>query len=81
MQIIIIVHFLSSDETDPRTLLIDEVEVGKRYEIAITTTAGFYRYRMGDVLEVVDFHEKCPVVQVKYRSVWFKLSLWNVPAE
>ncbi|XP_022106550.1 GH3 domain-containing protein-like [Acanthaster planci] len=57
-----------SVEDDPETLLIDEVEVGKRYEIVLTTISGFYRYRMGDVVEVVGFYEKCPVIQVKYRT-------------
>ncbi|XP_022106549.1 probable indole-3-acetic acid-amido synthetase GH3.8 isoform X2 [Acanthaster planci] len=52
----------------PETLLIDEVEVGKRYETVITSISGFYRYRMGDVVEVVGFHENCPVIQVKYRT-------------
>ena len=56
-----------SEEENPKTLFIDEIEVGKRYEIVITTVSGFYRYRMGDVIEVVGFHENCPVIQVKYR--------------
>ncbi|XP_033624239.1 GH3 domain-containing protein-like isoform X1 [Asterias rubens] len=58
---------LSAEET-PLTLLMDEVEVGKRYEIAITSISGFYRYRLGDVVEVVDFIERCPVVAVMYRT-------------
>ena len=41
-------------------MLIDEVEVGKRYELVLTTISGFYRYRMGDVVEVVGFHEELP---------------------
>ena len=56
-----------SSDKNPETLLIDEVEVGKRYEVVLTTESGFYRYRVGDVVEVVDFHHNCPVVQVKYR--------------
>ena len=64
-------HFLltSSAEETPLTLLMDEVEVGKRYEIAITSISGFYRYRLGDVVEVVDFIEFCPVFTVMYRYV------------
>ncbi|XP_033624241.1 probable indole-3-acetic acid-amido synthetase GH3.9 [Asterias rubens] len=57
-----------SPEENPETLLMDEVEVGKRYEIAMTTASGFYRYRMGDVVEVVDFIESCPVFTVSYRT-------------
>ena len=38
----------------PRTVLLDEVEVGQRYEIVFTSLQGgpFVRYRMGDMLEV-----------------------------
>ncbi|XP_038058034.1 GH3 domain-containing protein-like [Patiria miniata] len=57
-----------SEKENPETLMIDEIEVGKRYEIVLTTINGFYRYRMGDVVEVVGFHENCPVIQVKYRT-------------
>ncbi|XP_038058279.1 GH3 domain-containing protein-like isoform X2 [Patiria miniata] len=57
-----------SEEANPKTLFLDEIEVGKRYEIVITTVSGFYRYRMGDVVEVVGFHDNCPVIQVKYRT-------------
>ncbi|XP_038058031.1 GH3 domain-containing protein-like [Patiria miniata] len=57
-----------SSEANPETLFIDEVEVGKRYELVITSLSGFYRYRMGDVVEVVGFHDNCPVIQVKYRT-------------
>ena len=50
-------------------MFMNEVEVGQRYEVALTTLSGFYRYRMGDVIEVVGHHEKCPLVTVKYRLV------------
>jgi hypothetical protein len=38
----------------PRTVLLDEVEAGQRYEIVFTSLLGgpFVRYRMGDMLEV-----------------------------
>ena len=59
--------FLISGEENPDTLLMDEVEVGKRYEIVLTTTLGLYRYRLGDVIEIVGFHERCPVIAMRYR--------------
>ena len=49
--------------------MIDEVEVGQRYEIVLTTQSGFYRYRVGDVVEVVDLHHNCPLIRVMYRYV------------
>ncbi|XP_033624240.1 probable indole-3-acetic acid-amido synthetase GH3.8 isoform X2 [Asterias rubens] len=57
-----------SGEENPDTLLMDEVEVGKRYEIVLTTTLGLYRYRLGDVIEIVGFHERCPVIAMRYRT-------------
>ncbi|OIW02213.1 hypothetical protein TanjilG_31962 [Lupinus angustifolius] len=36
------------------------VEVGKEYELVITTYAGLYRYRVGDILRVTGFHNSTP---------------------
>ncbi|KAL6608308.1 hypothetical protein ACP70R_041371 [Stipagrostis hirtigluma subsp. patula] len=36
------------------------VEVGREYEVVITTYAGLYRYRVGDVLRVAGFHNAAP---------------------
>lgn len=49
----------------PRTM--EEVECGKRYELVFTNHSGLYRYRMQDVLEVVDFYGQAPVVRFCYR--------------
>ncbi|KAF8888222.1 GH3 auxin-responsive promoter [Infundibulicybe gibba] len=32
-----------------------DLEVGKKYEVILTTRDGFWRYRLGDVLEIVGF--------------------------
>ncbi len=39
----------------PRTILLDEVEAGKRYELIFTSLQGgpFVRYRIGDMIKVV----------------------------
>ena len=49
----------------PRT--IGQVEVGRRYELVFTNHSGLYRYRIGDVLEVVGFFGQAPVVRFCYR--------------
>ncbi len=49
------------------TLLLDEVEEGKDYELVITNQSGFYRYRMGDVIRVVGFYNETPMVEFRYR--------------
>ena len=35
-----------------KTLLINEVENDKLYELVITTLSGFYRYKMGDIIKI-----------------------------
>ncbi|KAL1544306.1 putative indole-3-acetic acid-amido synthetase GH3.1 [Salvia divinorum] len=36
------------------------VEVGKEYELVVTTYAGLCRYRVGDILRVTGFHNSAP---------------------
>ncbi|XP_043709938.1 putative indole-3-acetic acid-amido synthetase GH3.9 [Telopea speciosissima] len=56
--------FLADDENEEvaRGKLIDlaHVSLGCYYEIVVTTFAGLYRYRIGDVLQVTGFHNKAP---------------------
>ncbi|TVU46495.1 hypothetical protein EJB05_06035, partial [Eragrostis curvula] len=37
-----------------------KVEQGREYELVITTYAGLYRYRVGDILRVTGFHNAAP---------------------
>ncbi|KAM0945992.1 putative GH3 family protein [Dioscorea sansibarensis] len=39
---------------------LTEVEAGKEYEIVVTTFAGLYRYRLGDVVKVAGFYNSTP---------------------
>ncbi|XP_044502189.1 indole-3-acetic acid-amido synthetase GH3.10-like [Mangifera indica] len=39
---------------------LSQVKVGQEYEIVLTTFTGLYRYRLGDVVEVADFHKGTP---------------------
>lgn len=39
-------------EDQPQTYLLQQLTVGERYEIIITTDGGLRRYRIGDVIEV-----------------------------
>ncbi|KFK30362.1 hypothetical protein AALP_AA7G251400 [Arabis alpina] len=45
-----------------QTALVElaDVEVGKEYELVITTYAGLCRYRVGDILRVTGFHNSAP---------------------
>lgn len=37
----------------PDVLLLDEVELGYKYALVITNSAGLYRYKIGDVVQIV----------------------------
>lgn len=55
----------SGDESYPLTL--SQLEPGKEYEIIITNLSGFYRYRIRDVIRVLDHHGTTPQVTFAYR--------------
>lgn len=46
---------------------MDKLEVGKDYEIIITTLSGLYRYRMRDCVKVMGFCNKLPLIRFQYR--------------
>lgn len=50
---------LTEKEQQELVDLVD-VKLGHEYELVITTYAGLYRYRVGDVLRVAGFHNKAP---------------------
>ncbi|XP_039595931.1 GH3 domain-containing protein [Polypterus senegalus] len=54
-------------EKQPKTLLMDEVEVDSVYELVVSGVAGLCRFRTGDVVKVTGFHNQCPIVEFKYR--------------
>ena len=51
-----------------RLLLINELEVGKLYEIIVTTKAGLYRYQLRDVVRVVGYEGETPLIRFAYRA-------------
>ena len=64
-------EFIPLDQTespDPEVLLTDEIEVNKDYEIVITTGEGLYRYRLGDIIKVVEKSHEGPVIDVVGRK-------------
>lgn len=42
------------DQARPATRTLEQVETGGRYEPVVSTAHGFYRYRSGDLIEIVD---------------------------
>jgi len=56
-----------ADEDQPPTVDIEGIAAGDVYELVVTNHAGFYRYRMGDVVRVVDRLGEAPVIEFLYR--------------
>ncbi|KAG6408973.1 hypothetical protein SASPL_132001 [Salvia splendens] len=52
----------------PQLVDLADVEVGKEYELVITTYAGLYRYHVGDILRVTGFHNAAPQFQFVRRK-------------
>lgn len=61
-------EFIPIEAGENKTLTLDEVEIGSKYEIVITNQAGLYRYRLGDVIKVVGFYNNSPEVEFLYRK-------------
>jgi GH3 auxin-responsive promoter len=51
-----------------KTLLAEQLQVGGFYRVLITNYHGFYRYDIGDVIEVVGFYGKTPLIVFRHRS-------------
>ena len=63
-------EFISESEWEnpnPKTLLAHEVIAGDRYRILVTNYSGFYRYDIGDVIEVMEFYNEAPVITFRHR--------------
>lgn len=62
-------EFLPEGESDySRLLTMDQLEVGRNYEIVMTNTSGLYRYKMRDVVHVVGMYNNTPTIEFLYRA-------------
>ncbi|AFM40634.1 GH3 auxin-responsive promoter-binding protein [Desulfosporosinus acidiphilus SJ4] len=57
-----------ADLPQPRTLNLDQLQKDQSYEIVVTNFSGFYRYRIGDVVKVVDYYFNTPLLEFGYRK-------------
>lgn len=56
------------DEGDySKVITLDQMEVGKEYEVITTNLSGFYRYRMKDVVRCIGMHNETPIIEFLYR--------------
>ncbi|KAL9241592.1 hypothetical protein vseg_015687 [Gypsophila vaccaria] len=63
--------------SNPRLVKLADVEVGKEYELVVTTYSGLYRYSVGDVLLVTGFYNAAP----QFRFVRRKNVLLSIDAD
>ncbi|XP_010279228.1 PREDICTED: probable indole-3-acetic acid-amido synthetase GH3.6 [Nelumbo nucifera] len=50
------------------TVDISGVEIGKMYEVVVTTYRGLYRFRLGDIVRVLGFHNLSPELEYVMRA-------------
>lgn len=51
------------EKQNPRYLTVEKLEKGKRYYVIFTTIGGLYRYNIDDIIKVVSFFNKTPVIE------------------
>jgi hypothetical protein len=57
-------HFFEFEAVEnSRIFLADELELGKEYAVILTTSGGFYRYRLKDIIQVTGFMGMKPVIK------------------
>jgi len=61
-------EFLPEGAGVEEALLVDELTDGHRYEVVVTTGGGLYRYRLGDLVEVVEHAEGLPCLRFGGRA-------------
>jgi len=63
-------EFIPKEQTDraePDVLLADQVEAERDYAILLSTSAGLYRYLIGDIVRVKGFLDKTPIIEFRHR--------------
>ena len=67
-----VMEFIPADKGDPDaktpTLLPGQLEEGGLYRLIVTTSGGFYRYDMGDLVRVTGFLNRTPEVAFERRA-------------
>lgn len=58
-------EFLPTDADDDfsKIVMMDQLEIGKEYEVIITNLSGFYRYRMRDAVRIAGRHKNLPILE------------------
>ncbi|CAN1157235.1 Jasmonoyl--L-amino acid synthetase JAR4 [Linum perenne] len=51
-----------------KPLSLTQVKIGEEYEVVLTNVAGLYRYKLGDVVKVMGFHNSTPELKFVCRT-------------
>jgi hypothetical protein len=57
-----------SGSASPQTLECHELEPGAEYSIVMTTSSGFYRFEIGDVVRCIGYQGQSPILQFLHKS-------------
>ncbi|ASC71368.1 GH3 auxin-responsive promoter [Halomicronema hongdechloris C2206] len=61
-------EFIPVDDTASKTVLLPhELTLGEQYRLLVTNYSGFYRYDIGDIVEVVGWQQGVPLITFRYR--------------
>ncbi|HNT36714.1 MAG TPA: GH3 auxin-responsive promoter family protein, partial [bacterium] len=60
-----------SESSQKNYLTVDQLSVGQRYYVYVTTLGGLYRYEMNDLVEVTGFFRSSPEIQFIRKSQGF----------
>jgi hypothetical protein len=52
-----------SNHVDPQTVLADELSLGRRYRVIVTSEGGLYRYQLQDEVQVIGFKRQVPLLR------------------
>jgi hypothetical protein len=61
-------EFIEEGSSGQDTLLVHEVEEGRRYRVFVTQEGGLYRYDMDDIIEVVGRYKNTPLVRFLHKT-------------
>lgn len=57
-------HFFEFIDTESGDIkLISDINIGKQYEVVITTAGGLYRYKTGDIIEIINKKNQIPIIK------------------
>uniref|UniRef100_A0A8C2C6X1 GH3 domain containing n=1 Tax=Cyprinus carpio TaxID=7962 RepID=A0A8C2C6X1_CYPCA len=62
-------------QQESRQYLLSPRSMFYNYELLVTNASGLFRYRIGDVVKVVGFHNQCPKVEFQY---WYTFLLYHI---